>query len=110
MIQRQPRASRHGRKLTPDDVEAILHRLKEETPAVIANDYGISRIMVHGIQTGQKWKHLARKQLVPFQGGFIEFALIYDPRQIPDTTLKQVKALLRHIEQLEVLLKSDGVE
>jgi hypothetical protein len=107
MSEHQPRASRHGRKLTLDDVEAILHRLKEEAPEAIAKDYGISRIMVYYIETGQKWKRLTRKQFVPFEGGSMEVSITYDPRQVKEETLKRVKSVLDQAEQLGALLK-DG--
>jgi hypothetical protein len=100
-IQRQRRRSRHGRKLSVDDVEEILRRLEFETLRAIAKDYGVSHVLIHDIRTGDKWKILTRKKLVPFPGGYIEVNLTYDPRITTPLTLEQAKAVLQQIEQIE---------
>ena len=99
---RQRRQISRGQKgLTADDVETILKRVESEDYGVIAEDYGISRVMVHYIATGKKWSLLTRKQMIALPGGFLTITCTYDPRQIPSQTLDWVKHVMQDVEKHE---------
>jgi len=93
--------SRTGRKITPDDVETILHRLdSNEKPGIIAGDYGISRVMVWYIQTGEKWKLITKKEHTPFEGGFMEITVTYNPRIVSAQKLEEVNKLIEKAKEI----------
>jgi hypothetical protein len=100
-VQRQRKQSAGGRKLSPDDVEAILARLQHgETHEVIAMDYPVSRVMVSLIASGKKWAVITRKlQITLPQGGFMVFSWTYDPRRVTEEERQAGQQLINMLRQ-----------
>jgi hypothetical protein len=73
---RKRRETNGMRKLSFDDVDAIVARLQRgETPAVIALDYPVSRAMISMIASGKKWATITRRfQVALPDGGTMAFS------------------------------------
>ena len=54
--------ARYARKLTDEQVRAILMRVREETQLQLAREFGISRSVISGIASGKAWRHIARAE------------------------------------------------
>lgn len=98
---RKRRETTEGRKLSLDDVEAIIARLQRgEPPALIARDYPVSRVMISLIASGKKWATITRKLQVALpHAGTMMFSWTYDPRAISQEERQAAQQLIDMLRQ-----------